>query len=243
MPGSSAIASAVKRLRKTEAVCFDLDDTLLQTAYLTECAVNSATKVMEDHGRSGAIPKDRIGDVFWRDGETQFKELLKVPTGEIPAEMVLSAEETAYANLRLYPGTIRLLRLLIRAGMSSAIVTNGKSRWQWRKILKSGLRYFINEVIVSEDIGGIEKPKPEIFEYTLSILDVPADRTLFVGDDLGSDILGAKGVDMMTVRVLQGKHAAERPSNPEETPLLEISSIGDLGFYLWRYSRCCNRLK
>jgi 4-nitrophenyl phosphatase len=50
----------------------------------------------------------------------------------------------------------------------------------------------------------IGKPKPAMFEAALRLVKAPADRTLMIGDRLGTDVSGAQAVGMKTALVLTG---------------------------------------
>lgn len=50
------------------------------------------------------------------------------------------------------------------------------------------------------DEVGVYKPSPVIFEYALSPLGVPPERTAHVGDLRRTDVAGAKGMGMTSVR-------------------------------------------
>jgi HAD superfamily hydrolase (TIGR01493 family) len=52
-------------------------------------------------------------------------------------------------------------------------------------------------IVISEEVG-IRKPRPEIFEATLSALGVRAEETLHVGDSLSADVAGASALGIPT---------------------------------------------
>ena len=57
------------------------------------------------------------------------------------------------------------------------------------------------DVLVVSDVGGIRKPRPEIFESVLAQLGTAPENTLHVGDNLSADIAGAKSVGLHTAWV------------------------------------------
>ena len=89
------------------------------------------------------------------------------------------------------PGAKTLLRFLQRTDRRLAILTNGISKLQWRKMSRSGIAPHFPTIVVSGDFGR-GKPDPEIFLHTLERLGVPAERCLMVGNNPASDILGAQ---------------------------------------------------
>lgn len=76
------------------------------------------------------------------------------------------------------------------------IITNGFKEVQFIKLKQSGLDIYPKSITISEDVG---KPKPhvEFFEAALNKAGANAHNSLIVGDDLETDILGAKnyGID------------------------------------------------
>ena len=86
--------------------------------------------------------------------------------------------------------TESMLKDLDSHGVSYGIVTNGGSEMQWAKIHGSGLSNFTENVLVSGDVG-IEKPAPDIFRIAMDMIGADKDKTLFVGDNPDTDILGA----------------------------------------------------
>jgi putative hydrolase of the HAD superfamily len=54
-------------------------------------------------------------------------------------------------------------------------------------------------VIVDSHLEGVEKPDPEIFRRALARLGATADRTLFVGDIVSIDVVGARGAGLRPV--------------------------------------------
>jgi putative hydrolase of the HAD superfamily len=59
----------------------------------------------------------------------------------------------------------------------------------------AGIAGFFDVLVDSAQVG-CRKPDPLIFHHALERLDVPASRAVFVGDSLGRDMAGARGVGM-----------------------------------------------
>ena len=70
-----------------------------------------------------------------------------------------------------------------------AILSNGFSKTQYKKLHYSGLEKYITRTIVSEEIG-INKPNPKIFEYAVKETGA-TEPYLMVGDNGETDIYGA----------------------------------------------------
>ena len=70
-----------------------------------------------------------------------------------------------------------------------AILSNGFSKTQYKKLSHSGLAKYVTRTIVSEEIG-INKPNPKLFEYAIQETGA-TPPFLMVGDNAETDILGA----------------------------------------------------
>ncbi|MBR6526629.1 MAG: YjjG family noncanonical pyrimidine nucleotidase [Lachnospiraceae bacterium] len=78
------------------------------------------------------------------------------------------------------------------------IVTNGVQATQASRMELSGLLPYIQDVFVSETTG-YQKPQREYFDYVFSrIPDFDPEKTLMIGDSLGSDIKGGHNAGLDT---------------------------------------------
>jgi putative hydrolase of the HAD superfamily len=124
---------------------------------------------------------------------------------------------------KLYPNALEVVAELSRK-YKLHILTNGFSEVQFVKVKNAGLEPYFTSIITSE-MAGFQKPKPEIFEYALQKASAKKEETLMIGDDLEADILGAKnvGIDQIYVNFEKKIHA-ENPSH-EVSRLIEILNI------------------
>jgi len=78
------------------------------------------------------------------------------------------------------------------------IITNGFKEVQYIKLKKSGIYSFFNKIIVSEDVG-VLKPHKNIFQYALKACFAKPKDCLMIGDDIISDVQGARsfGIDQV----------------------------------------------
>lgn len=88
-------------------------------------------------------------------------------------------------------GAVETVKALYKDGFELHIVTNGIAITQARRLSKSGLMPYIDEVFVSETIG-YQKPRKEYFDAVLEkISEKDKSKILVIGDSLTSDIKGA----------------------------------------------------
>ena len=92
----------------------------------------------------------------------------------------------------VFPGARELLTQLRDSGRyRMAVVTNGTSDFQRRKLAATGLERFFDAVIVAGDVGAA-KPCAEPFQAALAALGVPAQSAVMIGNDRTRDIDGAR---------------------------------------------------
>ncbi|MEE9172623.1 MAG: HAD-IA family hydrolase, partial [candidate division NC10 bacterium] len=73
------------------------------------------------------------------------------------------------------------------------------------------------------DVVGIRKPDPKIFHLTLEPLGVSPDHALHVGDNLSTDIHGARGVGMWAVHL-----GSSEVSLPKDGRVRAMEALGEL---------------
>lgn len=56
-------------------------------------------------------------------------------------------------------------------------------------------------VLVDSDVVGVAKPDPGIFDHALAPLDVPAERTWYVGDTVTFDVVGARAAGIQALHL------------------------------------------
>jgi putative hydrolase of the HAD superfamily len=90
------------------------------------------------------------------------------------------------------------------------IITNGFKETQHIKISTSNLAGYFSEVILAEHCG-YSKPDRKIFDYALEKVKSTSTDCIMIGDDLFTDVLGAKnaGLDHVYYNPKQEKHSDE----------------------------------
>jgi putative hydrolase of the HAD superfamily len=101
------------------------------------------------------------------------------------------------------------------------IITNGFEEVVHVKMTECSLWTYFQEVIISEIVGFL-KPHPVIFQKALEIAGATKNESVFIGDNLVSDIGGAKnfGMDQVYFNPKMEEHNSE--------PTFEVSSLSQL---------------
>lgn len=114
----------------------------------------------------------------------------------------------------------RLRQSGVRMGIVSNTFVPGKTLD--RHLKEVGLLEFFPVRIYSSEVG-YRKPHRRIFELALRQLDVRPDQSLFVGDLLKTDMVGARRVGMTTV--LKAPFAGPRPNRLAHHTIRAMSEL------------------
>jgi putative hydrolase of the HAD superfamily len=125
---------------------------------------------------------------------------------------------------RLFDDVRDLFTSIERARVPMALVTNGAADSQRDKLRALDLEHWFDAVLISGEVG-VAKPDTSIFQMALDALDVPGDRVWHVGDNLATDIIGAKAAGLTAVWLNRsGKPRREGDAEPD----VEIRSLLDI---------------
>jgi putative hydrolase of the HAD superfamily len=115
---------------------------------------------------------------------------------DIPLATVISGHYTERSPFQtaLFPDAIETLSYL-SAHYETHIITNGFEEIQGIKIKQSKLEGFFKHIFISEKIGH-QKPEKEIFLHAMQATGATAADSLMIGDNMQTDIAGAKSVGM-----------------------------------------------
>ena len=100
-------------------------------------------------------------------------------------------------DLKIFPDLIQCINDLRDMGLILGLISN--INMSGKKIAeKLGLSSYFNYVFTSEDLG-CEKPNKMIFEKSLDIAKLSPSEVVFIGDQVESDILGAKNANILPI--------------------------------------------
>lgn len=216
----------------TQAVIFDLDNTLIDFMRMKDEAVRAAASAMLDAGLDMSIKEAVAGieSVYRQKGieyQKVFDDFLTEKTGEIDwkilASGVLAYRRTREAHLVLYPHVQSTLITLAKKGIKLAVVTDAPRREAWLRLVALGLHHLFDAVVTFEDTGW-QKPDPAPFLMALDLLDVEADQALMVGDWPERDMVGAGRLGIRTVFARYGDVFSSESSGAD----FEIDDISEL---------------
>lgn len=113
-------------------------------------------------------------------------------------KVYFSLEEEIY---RPFPDAEETLRILSEKGFKIGLISNATSGSLIRRIImRNDLAKWFDIMITSADVR-FRKPRPEIFNIVIDKWNIPAQEIVMIGDELETDILGAKNVGMKSILV------------------------------------------
>ncbi len=191
----TSLLEAEVHLTGTEAVIFDLDDTL----YPEKAYVRSGFKAV-----SALFPavKD-MAEKLWaafEAGQPAIDAVLEAEGLSERKKEALQAYRGHFPEIRLYPEAAALLERLRRT-RKLGIITDGRPEGQRAKLAALGLTFLADETIITDELGGPEwrKPNPRAFELMAERLGLPFDRMAYVGDNPGKDFIAPEKLGMRSI--------------------------------------------
>ena len=195
---------------KYEIIIFDADETLFDFKKSERDAFKNAMLEFDieyDENHHLKIYSE-INSAIWKEFENGIitQEKLKVERFKRLADRLnVSFDEHLFAKSYmkhlanasfLYDDSIELIESLYK-DYRLTIVTNGLKDVQNKRIKKSAIAKYFEDIVISEEVK-VAKPDPKIFEIALNNLKhTDKSKVLMVGDSLTSDIKGGinSGID------------------------------------------------
>lgn len=123
----------------------------------------------------------------------------------------------------LMPNAIETLNYL-HPRYPMTIVTNGFDEIQSTKLASSGITSYFKSIVTSARAGH-KKPAKEIFEFALAESGFESHETLMIGDNLLTDIGGARNASLDTVFYNPNKIKHKEQTRFEIHDLKELRDI------------------
>ena len=224
---------------KIRAVFFDFDDTLDNrdaacrqglTAFLKHYYPSlTAEEITRRQEEMFRYQRGEYGNII--DYPTLIQHFLTVWPAEIPADPKRALWRFYHgfaAGGKLHPDVLSTLTTLRKRGYPIGIITNGHRIPQTCKMDHSGLRPYVDLMVLAGE-EGVQKPNPALFRMAAARLGVSPTACLYVGDHPKNDIGGARAAAFKTVLKL-ADHTADHPIHQMEMPTdgITIQNIREL---------------
>jgi putative hydrolase of the HAD superfamily len=241
--------SAIYKIKKDlKAMLVDMDDTIISDDSLTEetwravCSrfapVIGSIDVETLYSAIKAVSSD-----YWKDpdnhrtGRLDLAKTRRDIVGSALRKAGFHDDKIAHAiadayttekeqSIELLPGAIEALNHFKKEGLRLALITNGSSEVQRRKIERFNLDGIFDLIIVEGEFGA-GKPHADVFKAALDYFKAAAAETCMVGDDLERDIRGAQALGIFSIWVDWRRKGL--PEGSAISPDCIVSSLAELG--------------
>ena len=204
-----------------KVIFFDLDDTLISFDGSTNLAWEKVCKSFVS-STSCSFSHNTLLDIinqirtwYWGDPERHRigrMDLIKARRDIVKAaleKLDFSDEESVlkiadgYSKLHeesicLFPSSINTLEILKLKGVRMGLITNGSALSQRTKINRFCLGGYFEHCFIEEEVG-VGKPDIRVFQMALERMEVSAEDTWMVGDNLVWDIAAPQKVGIFSI--------------------------------------------
>ncbi len=219
--------NCTERRKTVECLHFDLDSVLYIPSAFLENALRRCIVVMIEHGLEATFDEAMARLLAIREADANavdhFDRLCHY-FNKCHDPIVIAAGVEKYWDCKLgvmmpAPHTDAVLKLLAQQ-YPLTIISNGLPVKQAGKLIRIGLsHYFIHRNAGRHGVHkgyffatadpAKQKPNPYLWQQARKNIHFEFRRSIMIGDRYGTDMLGAKRLAMITVKVNQGKHQEE----------------------------------
>lgn len=178
-----------------KGVIFDLDDTL----YSEKQYVRSGYKKI-----AGYLGREDAADKLWgyfESGKPAIDEYLAEIGEEDKKAECLKIYREQMPEITLYDGMVEMIEGLKAKGIKVGIITDGRPEGQQNKIKALGLDSLIDDIIITDELGGSQfrKPCDIAFRIMQNRWRLPYEQIVYVGDNPNKDFQACRQLGMRTL--------------------------------------------
>lgn len=194
----NSLSELERYLNGIKVLIFDLDDTLYDEIDYVKSGFLCVAQVLQNVDNVS----ERLYELF-KQGERPIDKLLEeegIVSEEIKTKC-LKSYRTQVPNIALSDDVRDLLDLLKKSGYRLGVITDGRVEGQKAKIKALGLDHFIEKIIITDELGGIEyrKPNPKAFEMMRDFFDVKFEEMCYIGDNISKDFVAPDMLGMKSI--------------------------------------------
>lgn len=192
------VTDVMQHLDGLKVIIFDLDDTL----YSEKEYVRSGYRAVEKLLSQVEDAEQKLWKAF-EEKKSAIDEVLiseGIYTDELK-KLCLETYRHHQPDIHRYDGVMEMLMVLRNQGYLLGIITDGRPEGQWAKINALDLEKYVNHIIVTDELGGIEyrKPNEKAFVLMKEHFSVNYSEMCYVGDNTLKDFVAPKQLGMKSV--------------------------------------------
>lgn len=191
------ILDVTQYLDNIDAVIFDMDDTLYSEKEYVKSGYNAIEKeFIEIENMSQKLWNAFLNNKNAIDYVLEQEELLT----EENKSKALEIYRNHIPNIHLYEGIEEML-IELNKTKKIGLITDGRPIGQRNKIKVLNLEKYINEIIVTDELGGAEfrKPNSKAFELMQKKFKIPFEKMVYIGDNINKDFIAPEKLGMRTI--------------------------------------------
>ncbi|MBQ8291220.1 MAG: HAD-IA family hydrolase [Clostridia bacterium] len=194
----SRITDVEKYLNGIDGVIFDLDDTLysekqyVKSGYRKIAAAFPQIEAMEEKLWACFLNRQKaIDTVLENEGIYTIENVVRC----------VEIYRFQAPEIDLYEGVREMLLRIKASGKKLGMITDGRSEGQRAKIEALRLAPLFDEIIVTDELGGIEfrKPCEKAFILLAERLGVSLENSVYIGDNPNKDFIAPEKLGMKSV--------------------------------------------
>ena len=190
------ILEVLNYIENVDAVIFDLDDTL----YSEKEYIKSGFDAVENYFKIDNMSK-KLWDCFLEkknaiDFVLEQEGLLEEGTKKLALEIY----RNHFPKIKLYEGIVDIL-LQIKNNKKLGLITDGRPNGQRNKIKALDIEKYFDEIIITDELGGIEyrKPNSKAFELMQRKMNVSFEKMVYIGDNIKKDFIAPEILKMKSI--------------------------------------------
>lgn len=202
---------------------FDLDDTI----YSEKEYVHSGFKAVALY-----LGAEEYAARLWQlfeEGKPAIDQLLTEIGRTEEKNQALDIYRNHKPTIHIYDGVKELITDLKAQGYKIGVITDGRPEGQRNKIEALGLNAIVDDIIITDELGGIQFRKPCDIAYRImqTKWKLPASQIVYIGDNTDKDFQAPKQLGMRSIWFMnkEGLHPFGNCSDITITDFHEIAKI------------------
>ncbi|MHA1506083.1 MAG: HAD family hydrolase [Candidatus Asgardarchaeia archaeon] len=135
-----------------------------------------------------------------------FKEVFGLELNDSDVYAIIDVT-SKYSKFHPITDLKNMLQRIKDRGIYVGLISNTAVDWPIKVLKRYKIFHLFDVVLLSSEFG-VRKPHPKIFFAALNKLGVSPEESIFVGDSIENDIVGANKVGMWTVWLRRGEYRA-----------------------------------